>query len=156
MKFKSKTPEKHHKMLSIIFIRHGEGTHNTQKMRSAFDITYEDAPLTELGIKQAKDLRHIFNNIKIDEIYCSPLYRCLQTAEYSINDYKREFIIDDRLIERLGADCVNMRKNKYELQKLTKNKLNIKKVEEEQSTVEYYETNQQMYIRGKAWFEELL
>jgi len=143
--------------LSIIFIRHAEGIHNTDnKFRTAFDIKYKDAELTFKGIEQAKNLRKYLEKFDIDLVYCSPLTRCIQTMNYSLTNYDKEIFIDDRLIERLGADCVNIRKDKKELQNLSLYKINIDNVLEKIPEIEYFEFDSSVYNRIKSWYDEMI
>lgn len=100
-------------------IRHGQGHHNLGNLLfgpKAFD-TFEDARLTETGIKQANDLQETLNNIKFDKIYCSPLTRCIETCDNSINT-GMEVILDDRILERQGYNLCNKRKEKKEIEKI--------------------------------------
>ena len=57
-------------------MRYGQFPHNTLKQYSIAD---ED--LTDLGIKQAQDLRDKMNNMKFDIIISSPLNRAKHIAE---------------------------------------------------------------------------
>lgn len=57
-------------------MRYGQVPHHTLKQYSIAD---ED--LTDLGIKQAQDLRDKMNNMKFDIIISSPLNRAKHIAE---------------------------------------------------------------------------
>jgi len=74
-------------MNTIYCIRHGWSAHNDGFIESGYDekvfedIKYKKSPLTEKGIDQAKKLGeswHEKNNIDI--ILCSPMERCIETA----------------------------------------------------------------------------
>ena len=68
----------------IIFIRHGETDYNVDIVKKGskikFDINYLDGHLNTNGEKQAEKSSNIFNNIDIEAIYVSPLYRTLESA----------------------------------------------------------------------------
>ena len=68
----------------IIFIRHGETDYNIDIVKKGskikFDINYLDGHLNTNGEKQAEKSSNIFNNIDIEAIYVSPLYRTLESA----------------------------------------------------------------------------
>ena len=68
----------------IIFIRHGETDYNIDINKKGskikFDINYLDGHLNSNGEKQAEKSSDKFNNIDIEAIYVSPLYRTLESA----------------------------------------------------------------------------
>lgn len=107
----------------FIFLRHGEAEHNVafhQTGTSVFtDSKYEDAPLTEKGIAQAVEARKQLSSLKILDVWCSPLTRCLQTALEVFEEVNVEdMYVHDSLIERQGGGHVcNTRKPKGELKK---------------------------------------
>ena len=80
--------------MKVYIVRHGQVPHNAIKCYNTVD---ED--LTELGIKQAKDLRNIIGKIDLDLIICSPLNRTKHTANI-INVNNVKMIYDDRIMER--------------------------------------------------------
>ena len=82
--------------MKVYIIRHGQTPHNALKQYNT-----ADENLTELGIKQAEQLRDKFKDINFDIIICSPLNRAKQTADI-INTKNQKIIYDDRLKER---DC---------------------------------------------------
>ena len=59
-----------------------------------------DEPLNKNGIKQAKKVRDILSDTKIDLIICSPLLRAKQTAEIIRENKNIEIIYDERISER--------------------------------------------------------
>jgi broad specificity phosphatase PhoE len=110
---------------TFIFIRHGEALHNVSA-RYHGPIAYtlpenEDAPLSEEGHSQTlqagKEIANLIGDSPV-HIYCSPLTRCIQTAENvggSLNVKIK--CLDDLLIERLGDGHVcNNRKSFHCLQ----------------------------------------
>ncbi|MCB9228243.1 MAG: histidine phosphatase family protein [Deltaproteobacteria bacterium] len=77
---------------SIHIIRHGE---------KVIDEGVSDAPLTEAGIEQAKELGRILaNEYKIDQLFVSPMRRARQTAESISSATKSKMVFDDRLTEK--------------------------------------------------------
>lgn len=108
----------------FIFVRHGEATHNVafhQEGESAFeDVRWKDAELTEKGKEQAKKVGEELASYKIKDIWCSPLTRCIQTAEEIFEETSCEDLyLHDNLLERQGGNHVcNERKLKSEIKKL--------------------------------------
>ena len=84
--------------MKIYIVRHGQVPHNALKQ---YNTTDED--LTDLGIKQAEELRDKIKDMKFDIIICSPLNRAKHTAEI-ININNNKIIYDDRIRERNCGD----------------------------------------------------
>lgn len=63
--------------MKLILTRHGETDKNVQ------GLVYGNLPskLTENGKKQAEELAVMLDSYKIDEIFCSDLDRCVETAK---------------------------------------------------------------------------
>ena len=80
--------------MKVYIVRHGQVPHNALKQ---YNNQNED--LTEVGIKQAEELKEKIKNIDYDIIISSPLVRAIHTAEI-ININNKEIIIDNRLEER--------------------------------------------------------
>lgn len=80
--------------MKVYIVRHGEVPHNALKQYNTAD---ED--LTELGIKQAEELRNKIKNRSFDVIICSPLNRAIHTAKI-ININYTKIIYDERIRER--------------------------------------------------------
>jgi broad specificity phosphatase PhoE len=107
-----------------IFIRHGEALHNiANRIHGPIAYTFkenEDAQLSEEGHFQTKqaglEIAEILGDRLVD-IYCSPLSRCIQTAENaSAHLNVQQKVLDELLIERLGGGHVcNNRKSFHEL-----------------------------------------
>jgi broad specificity phosphatase PhoE len=94
----------------FIFVRHGEAEHNVafhEKGASVFkDETYRDAPLTQKGIEQARELATRLQSFKILDVWCSPLRRCRQTAEELFEELSiNKLYLHDCLLERQGDSC---------------------------------------------------
>lgn len=83
--------------MKIYIVRHGQVLHNALKQ---YNVADED--LTDLGIKQAKELRDKIKNMKFDIIISSPLNRAKHTAE--IINRNNKIIYDDRIRERSCGD----------------------------------------------------
>jgi len=82
-------------MIRLFLIRHGETAWNSQKRFQG----WSDIELNEKGFHQAELLGKRFENIKVDELYSSPLIRAVQTAmpiakaqgvEIQTNEYFKE------------------------------------------------------------------
>lgn len=74
--------------MNIYIVRHGQVPHNALKQ---YNITDED--LTDLGIKQAEELREMIKNTEFDIIISSPLIRAVHTANI-ININNKEIIFN--------------------------------------------------------------
>jgi len=83
--------------MEIYLARHCETDWN--KIRKVQGRT--NIPLNEEGIKQAKKLGELLNDISFDKCYVSPLTRTQETASYITT---LSPIIDDRIIERSFGD----------------------------------------------------
>ncbi len=84
--------------MKVYIVRHGQVPHNALKQ---YNTTDED--LTELGIKQAEELRDKIKDMNFDVIISSPLIRAKHTANIiNINNHK--IIFDDRIRERSCGD----------------------------------------------------
>lgn len=82
--------------MNIILVRHGQTDWNVNNLLQGLT----NIDLNEYGILQAKNTAKKLQDFKIDYIYCSPLNRTLDTANYINKDRNLEIIIDDRLLER--------------------------------------------------------
>lgn len=85
-------------MKPIYFTRHGQTFWNVEnKICGSTDIG-----LTETGIEQAKELGKKIKeeNLKIDEILCSPLIRAYDTAKYIADATGLPLKIEERLTEQ--------------------------------------------------------
>ncbi len=84
--------------MKVYIVRHGQVLHNAMKQYNTSD---ED--LTELGIKQAEELRDKIKDMKFDIIISSPLIRAKHTANI-ININNNKIIFEDRIKERSCGD----------------------------------------------------
>lgn len=103
-------------MIKLYLIRHGETDWNASKKFQG----WSDIELNKNGLEQAKLLGERFKNIKVDEIYSSPLKRAVKTAEplakangitvqtnecfKEINFGKWEGLTRDEISETYGAE----------------------------------------------------
>ncbi len=69
-------------MVTIIFESHGTTTDNEKHIASG----WADAELSELGIKQAKELGERYKDEYFDAIFCSDLQRSYKTAEIAFGN----------------------------------------------------------------------
>lgn len=106
-------------MITIIFEAHGTTYDNENKRASGWD----DAELSELGKKQAKELGERYKNERFDAIFCSDLRRSYKTAEIAFAD--RGFLIlkDVRLRECNYGDFTG--RSSEEMEKEKANRVNI-------------------------------
>src|SRR3989338_8781052 len=81
-------------VVKIAYFVHGTTTDNLKDISSG----WSDAQLSELGIKQSKELPNQIKNKKFDIVFCSDLKRAVDSAEMS---FKGKFPIkqDKRLRE---------------------------------------------------------
>ena len=82
----------------IYFVRHGQSVWNVEnKICGATDIA-----LTEEGHRQAEELgkKILEENIKFDEILCSPLIRARDTAEHISGITGVPLSVEKRLMEQ--------------------------------------------------------
>ena len=111
----------------IIYIRHGETDYNKflkSKGKSIkYDINYIDSPINKKGEQQALDASIKLQNLNIEIIYISPLYRCLQTAFFLFKNHpnkKNLKIVVHPLLTEVVSGVNNFT---YQIQK-TKKKFN--------------------------------
>ena len=79
-------------MLEIYLFRHGE----TEWTKSMKHTGLTDIPLTENGIKQAKNLSKLVKGVEFDSVYCSPLERAKETCN-ALNLLDKAIITPDLL-----------------------------------------------------------
>lgn len=80
--------------MKIYFSPHSTSYDNEAKLASG----WKDVELSPLGIKQSKELKETFKDIKIDLICCSDLKRAVDTVKIAFGD-TIPVIIDKRLRE---------------------------------------------------------
>lgn len=79
----------------LYLMRHGQTDWNiVHKLQGRTDI-----PLNENGRQMAKEACKTYQNIKIDECFCSPLQRARETAELMLEGRNIPIEMDDRLQE---------------------------------------------------------
>jgi broad specificity phosphatase PhoE len=82
------------KVVKITYFVHGTTTDNQKNISSG----WKDAQLSELGIKQSRELANQIGNKKFDIVFCSDLKRAVESAEISFKG-KFPIKIDKRLRE---------------------------------------------------------
>ena len=82
-------------MTEIYLIRHAQAEGNLYRMMQG----HWDGDLTELGLKQAEELGHRFENIHIDAVYSSDLRRTRLTIEPVCRRHRLALNTDKRLRE---------------------------------------------------------
>lgn len=87
-------------MTTVIAIRHGQSLSN---IRMTFT-GHMDSPLTELGLKQAKNTAAYLKDFPIDAIYASDLSRTIETARPLAAARGLEIVPDPRLREICGGE----------------------------------------------------
>ncbi|MFD1174551.1 histidine phosphatase family protein [Oceanobacillus picturae] len=65
-----------------------------------------DAPLTEEGFIQAKELAESLSDLKVDRIISSPFVRAIQTIKPFAENKKIEIEVDTRLAERVLSSTI--------------------------------------------------
>jgi broad specificity phosphatase PhoE len=101
--------------MRIYLVRHGRAYHNEGFDKvgpSAYrDMMYRDSRLTETGHHET-----IGKAWKIDvkRVYCSPLFRCIQTARNMFGSSRRLYL-EDGLMETRGPQPCNLRLSLDEL-----------------------------------------
>lgn len=110
---------------SFIFVRHGQAEHNVAAHGPEGDSayrnpTYKDAPLTEEGVKQARETGLALAQYNIIGLWSSPLTRCIQTSLEILEETSATCIsLHDNLLERLGGGhACNYRKSKSDILKI--------------------------------------
>lgn len=89
-------------MSTIYLFRHGQTVNNLNKVFTG----WQDSPLTELGIEQAKNLGLILKDKTINLAYQSRLLRAINTLDevLAFHPECNQRITDDRMIERSYGD----------------------------------------------------
>ena len=82
----------------ILYIRHGQTKYNidgkkTSKSELKKKMEYLNCELNEKGINEAKETSNKIKELKFEDIYCSPLYRTIQTAYYLFLNHPQKNIV---------------------------------------------------------------
>lgn len=96
----------------IYFVRHGQTDWNKQGLLQG----QSDIPLNEEGIAQAKQVGEWLKEIPIDKVYCSPLKRTRETANWIIADRGLVVSEDERLLERHFGELEGSHKSEWDFQ----------------------------------------
>lgn len=95
--------------MKLYFATHATSTDNDNDLASG----WSDAPLSNVGIDQAKNLNQYFDNIKIDLICCSDLRRATETVSNAFGK-SIPLIVDRRLREINYGDFNGAPKSKVD------------------------------------------
>lgn len=68
----------------IFVVRHGETKANVK----GIDAGPMDFPLTKKGVKEATFIAKTLADVKVDAVYCSPVYRAVETAKILARPHK--------------------------------------------------------------------
>jgi broad specificity phosphatase PhoE len=82
--------------LTLYLARHGESTANAEGIFASHRI---DAPLSNNGLRQARELARWLKGTPISAVYVSPLLRARQTAEIACAHFDMESVFTDSLAE---------------------------------------------------------
>lgn len=80
---------------TVLLVRHGQSVGNVQQLFCGYD----DTPLTDIGIAQAKALGARLAATRIDAAYASDLSRAADTARHALNGREMPVVLDQRLRE---------------------------------------------------------
>lgn len=87
------------RMTRIYFVRHAQPLHSWKDDRTR--------PLTEEGHRDTSFVLAYFRDKEIDDFYCSPYRRSVDTIAGTADYYCKNIIIDERLRERKAGDGSN-------------------------------------------------
>jgi probable phosphoglycerate mutase len=86
----------------VYLLRHAQSVANTKGILAGQDDSVE---LSKDGFKQSKELANYLQTLKVSQVYCSPLTRCIQTiTPFMKANPKIEFQIEPELIEMNYGD----------------------------------------------------
>jgi len=86
-------------MTKVYFVRHAQPEHAWDDDRTR--------PLTDEGLNDALKVTYFLKMRNIDNFYCSPCTRSIQTIENAAKYHNRRIIIDERLKERESGPAGN-------------------------------------------------
>ena len=120
-------------MNKLVLLRHGQSQWNLENRFTG----WKDVPLTDQGIKEAKNAGYLIknNNIKFDKIFSSVLKRANKTAEFVImvsemNNFIENkdfnFIKSQNLNERDYGDLVGLNKTLNQAKEAVINRIALK------------------------------
>jgi len=97
-----------HMSIKITYFVHGTTTDNEKDLATG----HAQGELSELGIRQAKELGKLVKDKKFDVVFCSDLKRAIDSAELGFGD-KYEIIQDKRLREADYGDYTQKDANTF-------------------------------------------
>lgn len=78
----------------IVLIRHGETLKNALKTKLDVNninlLQFIDVPINDKGMQQTKNISKVINELNIESVYVSPLYRTLQTAFFLLQNHPQK------------------------------------------------------------------
>ncbi|ACA17111.1 Phosphoglycerate mutase [Methylobacterium sp. 4-46] len=89
----------------MILLRHGQSAFNLHYGATGVDPGIPDAPLTELGHRQAEEAAEALVGEGVRRILCSPYTRALQTAAPVAARLRLPVTVTALVRERFGASC---------------------------------------------------
>lgn len=92
---------------TILCIRHGESTFNRAWRATPVDPLHFDAPLSETGHEQVRQVRPALAGVPVEIVIVSPLTRALQTALGIFGDHPRAppMLVEHLARERVENSC---------------------------------------------------
>ncbi len=90
-------------LTEILLIRHGEAFNNIPQEGLDYGKHHHaNPPLTELGCRQAEELKHVLTDFRPDVVVVSPFHRTIQTARPYVSPGVK-VVVDRRMGERVFA-----------------------------------------------------
>ncbi|CAH0481397.1 unnamed protein product [Peronospora belbahrii] len=158
-------------MKLIVFLRHGEGTHNVAIEKYGSEAwnsyycklpEYLDAPLTDKGVKQAEETSkklnaEIGNGLLLQHVLVSPLERALRTSIIAYQNQTTKLSIKSIELPRevLGVDTCDKRRNISE-KKLEYREVDFSGFESNEDpwwTPDYRESDVELEIRATKFLD---
>lgn len=89
----------------VHLIRHGQSTFNAYMSLHGVDPMYFDAPLSDKGVEQVRQLRREAEALQIDLVVSTPFTRAIQTATGAFGPRGLPMVIEPLHREHLAASC---------------------------------------------------
>jgi 2,3-bisphosphoglycerate-dependent phosphoglycerate mutase len=94
-------------MSDLLMIRHGQSTYNLENLFTG----WVDAPLSEQGVREAKEAAEKLKNYKIDVAYTSKLKRAIDTLNFILEVNKNIPVVENAALnERNYGDLQGLNK----------------------------------------------
>lgn len=142
-------PEQKKEKTVIYLTRHGfrEDWVNTEWKKTA--ALPFDPPLAEQGLKQARELGVALAHTKVKKIFCSPYYRCIQTA----NEVARACALLDEQVPICLENGVGEKFNEVEAKKHVEGVRDRRTVEELKPEFPHIEQDYSSLAEQHPWYE---